>query len=100
MRRICRIGGVNVEKPGMRIVAGGIAIAIGEIGGGATTCVLLAAGGLRKLADRGIRNFAGGGERGGFWGGASWWGGGGAVEEPVGPRTVRAVVLAEAVGRE
>src|SRR5207248_3378555 len=39
MRRIRRIGGINVEKPGVRVVAGRIAITVGEIGGGTTSCI-------------------------------------------------------------
>src|SRR5438876_11559207 len=97
MRRICRIGGVNVEKPGMRIVAGGVTIAIGEIGGGATTCVLLAAGRLCKLPDRGIRNSAGGWKRRILWDGAPRRGRAGVVEDPVEDAAL-ADVVADVVG--
>src|SRR5205814_9670015 len=83
MRRIRRIGGINVEKPGVRVVAGRIAIPIGEVGGGTTSCVLIATWRLRKLPDGGIRNSAGRCKRRIWRDSASWRGRAGVVEDRV-----------------
>src|SRR5207249_13343 len=92
MRRICRIGGIHVEKPGMRVVAGRMAIPIREIGGGTTSCVLLATRRLRKLPDRGIRNSAGGWKRRILRDSTSGRGRTGVIEDPVGQFTLGDVV--------
>ena len=97
MRRIRRIGGINVEKPGVRVVAGRIAITVGEIGGGTTSCVLLATWRLRKLPDRGIRNSAGRCKRRILRDSASWRGRAGVVEDPV-DEVATADVVADVVG--
>jgi len=97
MRRIRRIGGINVEKPGVRVVAGRIAITVGEIGGGTTSCVLLATWRLRKLPDRGIRNSAGRWKRRIMRDSAPWRGRAGVVEDPV-DEVATADVVADVVG--
>src|SRR5438477_12108011 len=91
------VGGIKIEKPGMGGVTRSVTIAIGEIGGGATTCVLLAAGRLCKLPDRGIRNSAGGWKRRILWGGAPGRGRAGVVEDRV-DEVATADVVADVVG--
>ena len=91
------VGGIKIEKPGMGGVTRSVTIAIGEIGGGATTCVLLAAGRLCKLPDRGIRNSAGGWKRRILWDGAPRRGRAGVVEDPVEDAAL-ADVVADVVG--
>src|SRR5260370_39784828 len=62
-RRIGSGGGVDVEEPGVGVVAGHVTIAVGVRRGGTTRGEFLAARRLRELPDGGVANFAGGGRR-------------------------------------
>src|SRR5258707_12715078 len=62
-RRIGSGGGVDVEEPGVRVVAGHVTIAISVIRGGAARGELFSPRRLRELPDGGVGNFAGGGRR-------------------------------------
>src|SRR5260370_33389470 len=62
-RRIGSGGGVDVEEPGVGVVAGHVTIAVGVIRGGTTRGEFLAARRVRELPDDGRGNFAGGGRR-------------------------------------
>src|SRR5229473_4799809 len=62
-RRIGSGGGVDVEEPGVGVVAGHVTIAVGVIRGGTTRGEFLAARRLRELPDGGVGDAAGGGRR-------------------------------------
>src|SRR5579859_3928967 len=91
--------GVEVEEPGVGLVAGGVTVAVGVIGGGAAGGELFAAGRLRELPNGGVGDAAGGGWRGILWNDASGRGRAGVVEDPIG-QLARADVFANVVGSD